>query len=240
MSAIKNMSLFIPHVFPNFDQKYVSEAFAKVGDVDRVDFVAKQDHTGKPFNAVYIHFKSWYNNKHSIEIQQNIANNGNAEFYHDDKWFWLLLPNTAKKHLPGDRKPRIDLGESKSVSINTPEKSTKELVCPNTPKKLILKREEHAVRAIPDYASKLPFMDDDLESEIRDQMDEIEAELDEIEALMEADDENLISVDKRYIQEIEKENMWLRGEVFRLRESLISMDKLLSFVDIGKVFKTEA
>jgi hypothetical protein len=43
MSAITNTSLFIPHVFPNFDKDYVAKAFDHCGEVERVDFVAKQD-----------------------------------------------------------------------------------------------------------------------------------------------------------------------------------------------------
>ena len=63
MSAVKNMSLFIPHVFPNFDQQYIAESFAEIGDVERVDLVAKLGRDGKTHNAVYIHFKKWYDNK---------------------------------------------------------------------------------------------------------------------------------------------------------------------------------
>ena len=47
------------------------------------------------------------------------------------EYYWIVLPNTAKKHVPGERKPRIDLGESNSVSVKniekTPVKSVKEL-----------------------------------------------------------------------------------------------------------------
>ena len=97
MSAIKNISLFVPHVFPNFTQKYVAESFADLGDVDRVDFVAKQDRDGKPYNAVYIHFKKWYNNGFAIKTQDDIERNGSVKFYHDEsEYYWIVLPNTAK------------------------------------------------------------------------------------------------------------------------------------------------
>jgi hypothetical protein len=80
MSAIKNMSLFVPHVFPNFTQKYVIEAFSEVGEVDSIDFVAKKDRNGKPYNAVHIHFKSWYDEGPANRIQDDIAKNGSIKF----------------------------------------------------------------------------------------------------------------------------------------------------------------
>jgi hypothetical protein len=241
MSAIKNISLFIPHVFPNFTQKYVTEAFAELGDVDRVDFVAKQDRDGKPYNAVYIHFKKWYNNWFAIKTQGDIERNGSVKFYHDEsQYYWIVLPNTAKKHIPGERKPRIDLGEAKSVSVKAIEKTPemkvkapalKHLITPKKPTYAQLVVEPVAVPPAKLEADipRLPSFDECLEllrASIEEWETEEEAQMAEIEAELEAEDENLISIDWRYVQTIEQENMYLHAEVAQLRMALINLDQM--------------
>jgi len=203
MSANKNISLFIPFVFPNFDQKYVTKAFAKIGNVDRVDFVAKQDRAGKTYNAVYVHFKEWYNNKLADHIwDQCFEKNEQTQYYHDNtEYFWIVLPNTAKKHVPGERKQRIGLGDANAINVKSAED-------PVTAK-LDNKIEEEC------------FEEDDMERE---------AELAEIEALMEQEkmeeDKDLISIDWRYVHMMEQENKWLHGEISQLRTALIKMDQM--------------
>ena len=236
MSAIDiNKSLFVPHVFPNFSQEYVADAFADVGEVDRVDFVAKRGRDGKPYNAAYIHFKSLYDNAVVERIQDEIYEYGSYHMYHEDsEFYWIVLPNKAKKHIPGERKPIIDLGEAKSVSVKSTEKSPEKppaKQCPGAPKKasyanviankpvptkLEVKFDEY-VQVIQDMQEAF---DEDLEaSEEAAQMAEIEAEL-------EAEDENLISIDWRYVKAIEEDNVWLHGEVAQLRLALINLDQM--------------
>lgn len=230
MSSIKNISLFVPHVFPNFTQKYVVEAFSELGDVNRVDFVAKQDRDGKLYNAAYIHFNRWYDNNASSVIHYNIETNGSVKFYHDDsQYYWIVLPNTAKKFIPGERKPRIDIGECKSVSAKTPEKTpdnlVKHAVCPDAPKK-------------PTYAqlvTKPEKLDTDFE-EYLDLLREPIGEWDVEEAIMseiEAEDKNLISIDHRYVRTIEEENMWLRAEVAQLRTAFVSLNQGSYYYGVG-------
>ena len=127
MSSIKNISLYIPHVFPNLDREFLTEQFSQVGDVDRIDMVLKQDKDGKSYNAVYVHFKKWFDDIETKEFQAEVLNpEQEARFYYDGPWYWIVLPNTAKKQVSGDRKPKIDLGGAKSISSNgykTPEKA---------------------------------------------------------------------------------------------------------------------
>lgn len=104
------MSLFIPFVFPNFDQNYVTQAFATVGDVNHVDFVAKLDRKGRHYNAAYIHFNYWHDNEINRVVQFNVSRNNLFKWYHDEsKYYWIVLPNHSKKYIPGERKPRITL-----------------------------------------------------------------------------------------------------------------------------------
>jgi len=228
MSAtIKNMSLFIPHVFPNFDQKYVSDAFSEIGDVNRVDFVLKQDRDGKMFNAAYVHFKRWNDIDYAAEIQDQIAEKGSVKFYHDEtQYYWIVLPNTTKKHVQFERKPRIDLGDSKTISVKdvetTPAKKLKELICPGAPKKPSYSQIASNIMIAPTLLEsqfdeeclellRAPIEEWDVEAS------ETEAQMAEIEAEMAAEDKNLISIDYRYVQSIEEENAWLHSEIAELR-----------------------
>lgn len=226
MSAIKNTSLFVPHVFPNFTQKYVATAFADIGEVDRVDFVAKQDRDGKSYNAAYIHFKKWHDHRFATETLSNIFDNGSTKFYHDDsEYYWIVLPNTAKKHVPGERKPRIDLGESNSISVKTiektPEKSVKEVSCPGAPKKPSYAQITNEVKDT-EFEESCVKLFDEFDAEASEEA----AQMEEIEAELEAEDENLVSIDWRYIQSVEQENFWLHGEIAQLRMALINLDQM--------------
>lgn len=278
MSTLENISLFVPHVFPNFDETYVANIFNLYGVVDHVDFVAKQDRNGKPFNSAYIHFKFWYDNTESRMLHRHILD-GKAEsrVYHDGPWYWIVLENKGKKHISGDRKPRIDLGDNaKSISLafTTPVKQV--------PEKPVLKRGEkidgtfHApgapiksyaqavdpayklttgwtdaqrqliaefdaissIRALDDlcaieaplsigpndYAKSFidPMEDAALDKEAKEML----AQMEEIDAELEAEDANLVSIDGRYVNELEVENLYLRNEVAQLRASLLNMDYL--------------
>jgi hypothetical protein len=118
MSSPAVMSLFIPHVFANFDANYIANAFRCVGDVERVDLVAKIDKQGKTYNSVYVHFTCWLNSYQALKIQKEIEQDGSSQFYYDKKWYWIVLPNTGKKHAGnGERKQTIQL-EDGVVSVN--------------------------------------------------------------------------------------------------------------------------
>ena len=219
------MSLFVPHVFANFDKEYVADAFSKFGDVDYIDFVARQDRVGAEYNAVYIHFKKWHDTPANIAFQNQKSN----RVYHDGPWYWIVLPNTAKKHVPGDRKPRIDLGESNSISVNTPEKSVKNTVCPVAPKKST-------------YTEKV--LEKPVTRNLNNDFEEFDAEekakMEEIEALMDAEEEHFVTIDSRYVATMEQENMWLRCEVHQLRQALVNLDQMYK-AEVAKVraFKIE-
>lgn len=225
MSARKNLSLFIPFVFPNFDQKYVANAFAKIGNVDRVDFVTKQDRSGKTYNAVYVHFNELANNKLADHIwEECFENNGKTEFYHDDtEYFWIVLPNTAKKHMPGERKPRICLGKSNAINVksteNTPEN---EPSYPKKPNYAEVTAEKTAKKLDVDFDEYIQMLHEPIE----EWDTERENQIAEIEAAMEEEDKHLISIDWRYVHMMEQENKWLHGEIAQLRMALINLDRI--------------
>ena len=310
MSSIENVSIFIPHVFPNFDEEYIVKNFEQYGNIDRVDFVAKQDRNGKDFNSVYVHFKFWLDTPENRGFQTHLLDDSvETHIYHDDtRWYWIALPNISKKHVSGDRKPRIDLGDSKSINS-----SSSSFI---TPEKLVLKRSE-TIRGPPKkpYLSAVDplagFTGDlqedfitDIESEMKTdedplagfagwlnfqpeetqtqyklpmakcisdyynidpdedamRMEEIEKEwanedteewtkedieewakvcedtimMEELEDGWLDDDAYLVSIDGRYLQELEGENMWLQNEVTQLRAAIVNLNYMYQ-VESAKV-----
>ena len=115
------MSLYIPHVFPNFDEQYIANVMKEMnyGIVDHVDLVSKIDKNGKRYNSAYVHFASWFSGTIVENFQAKVRDpNAEARIVHDDPWYWIVLENTAKKHEPGARKTRIDLMTS-NIEVET-------------------------------------------------------------------------------------------------------------------------
>ena len=112
--ALENMSVYIPHVFPNFTEEYIASVFENlnIGVVDHVDLVAKLDRQGNPYNAAYIHFKYWCSGPAAENMYYRIKDDTKeARIIHDDPWFWILLENKAKKYEPTARRPRIEIAD---------------------------------------------------------------------------------------------------------------------------------
>lgn len=265
MSALKSsvFSVYIPHVFPNFDKAYVSDVFRRYGEVSQVDFVAKQDKLGKDYNAVYVHFASLKGQSFKDQVEED-ATRGGLQVLHDNPWYWIVLPNKAKKHVPGDRKPRIDLGDAKAMSSSnatssgralldfiTPVKKSNSKKCPDAPVKNYAQAVNKKVGLTADVSqSQLDFMRD-IEAEAERlgvvapitigpndyediEVEQMYAEMDEIEALMDEEDANLVSIDWRYVQAVEQENWTLRAEMQQLRAALINLDQMYQ-VETAKV-----
>ena len=117
--SLENMSVYIPHIFTNFTDKYIASVFENlgIGMVDHVDLVAKMDKHGKHYNAAYIHFKYWYSGPAAEDMYNRIKDETQqARIVHDDPWFWILLENTAKKYEPAARKPCIDIAPGINIA----------------------------------------------------------------------------------------------------------------------------
>lgn len=106
------MSLFIPHVFINFDKQYIANVFERMcfGKIKNVDLVSKIDKNGNVYNAAYVHFDYWYSTVYTENFQARLLDpQKEARVMHDDPWYWVVLENTASKHLSGNRRQRINL-----------------------------------------------------------------------------------------------------------------------------------
>jgi hypothetical protein len=199
MNSVKNVSLFIPHVFPNFSKEYIANTLTKygIGEVENIDFVAKQDRNGKDFNSVFIYFKRWFNTQANYEFQLCLFDKEReARIYHDGMWYWIVLENTGKKYISGNRKTRIDLGGVNA--INTKKTYKDPSILSESMHKFI---EKCKIQSAPPNSNIF-----------NDWREEFEA----IDQYME-EQENFITIDGRYVKTIEEENARLRNEVSQLR-----------------------
>jgi hypothetical protein len=205
MSAMNNVSLYIPHVFANISKEEVINIFEslRIGKVSNIDFVNKISDQSQQYNAVYIHFEYWHDNVAARNFQERVLNpDKEARIVYDDPWYWIVLENKAKKHVSGDRKPRVvlDLQEEETDAAPAKQmmsnKDFSDLI--NKPVKKWPGQPIASGLSQP-IASGLQVTDD------ADIMEELEALMDEEEC------DHLITIDGRYVQEIEFENMSLRA-----------------------------
>lgn len=223
----QSLSLFIPKVFPNFDEKYIIDSVSHLGDVSRVDMVARYDKEGNTYNAVYIHFNCWNNTDECEEFQMRLlADDGTVHLYHNphERWYWVVLPNKAKKHTPGARKPRIDLGDVPSINMNMidfPVLTNNEAKFSQSKNTSDSKDNSKKISELFN-ATNGEVVSFDQEKNVEDEeASEIYSQMDEIEALLTAEDANLVSIDARYIATLEQENISLRQEnIFLMSEAL--------------------
>jgi len=220
MSTVKNVSLYIPHIFANYSKEDVGKVFddLNIGKVKNIDFVSKIGKDEKPFNAAYIHFDYWFDNSAAANFQERVLNpKKEAHLVYEDPWYWIVLENKARKFTPGERKVRIDLGEFPAISTSslTPLKAKEGNKCPDAPVKMMNRQVEV------NYATNLACEFQDEMKEYEEQA-QIDAEMDEIEAAMEEEDQNLITIDGRYVGTIEAENMELRNQLAYLHSLLVT------------------
>jgi len=112
MSQTTVMSLYIPHVFGNVTKELMIKTieFQGLGKVEKIDFVEKMGKNGKIYNTAFVHFEYWYDNISSVHFQERVKDaNKEARIVYKDPWFWVCFENTGKKHIPGERKERINL-----------------------------------------------------------------------------------------------------------------------------------
>ena len=216
-SVIENISLYIPHIFANYTKEDVAKVFDDqcIGNVKSIDFVSKMGKDGKVFNAAYVHFYEWYDNVIARNFHERVfGEEKEARIMYEDPWYWIVLENKARKHIPGERKQRIIL-DLPSMTY-TPAKKESIVYCPQAPVKSNEQRQtlQLAPGLLPlslDSAfSCVVFPEEDVTLEEMEWVEEIENQMDEVEAAMDEEEQYLESFDRRYIQAIEEENATFR------------------------------
>ena len=219
MSTMKNISLFIPHIFANYRKEDVIKVFEdkQIGKVNHIDYI-KKFNKGTDYYAAYIHFEYWYENAEAVKLNRDVLDTQKeARIMYEEPWYWIVLENKTPQKIntkSGDRKLRIDIKglSSSSVTISTP-KSDVELTCPNAP---IKQKQTVPFEYIEPVNLEGEFLDEDIA-----QMDR---ELDEIEECMIQEEEvNQISIDSRYVKAIEEENAEMREQIQYLHAQMYNL-----------------
>jgi len=135
MSQSTVMSLYIPCVFGHITKDYMIKTieFQGLGKVKNIDFVEKMGKNGKTYNSAFVHFEYWYDNIASLHFQERVKNpDKEARIVYRDPLFWACFENTTKKHIPGERKERIDLSDLNDLSkvFDFEEEKTEIVVLP--------------------------------------------------------------------------------------------------------------
>jgi len=107
-----NFSVFIPHMFPNIPKERIANAFEsnQLGLVKKIDLVSHIDKQGKKYNSAFIHFSHWYMSDSAMRFLQRVEDpSKEARLVYDDPWFWIVLPNTGTRVLPGERKKCLEI-----------------------------------------------------------------------------------------------------------------------------------
>ncbi len=88
--------LFLPHVFPQFDAKFIANVFQfkhNIGIVSRVDIVSKH----ATHNCVYVQFESAnLQLSHVRRLFESINNGEKATLIYQGKYYWNILKDTSK------------------------------------------------------------------------------------------------------------------------------------------------
>jgi hypothetical protein len=201
MSSVKNISLYIPHVFANFGKEDITTIMSKLGVVNNIDLVSRMGSDGKIYNAAYIHFDYWYENTFNSDLQQRVINpKKEARIMYDNPWYWIVLENKTKKFIPGNRKTKIDI-----EAFSTP----------NTPPLEIKKDNNYApmkaaMKAPMKSQMKAVKLDFDTSTE---EDEEIERFMEEMEEIEEENDKYITNIDVRYVKTIEDENIIMRNQL---------------------------
>lgn len=244
MSA-SSLNVFVPHVFPNFDEDYVTKAFSKIGVVDHMDFVSKQDRNGKLYNAVYIHFTSWHTNSTATKMRNALEAGEQSKLVYDTPWFWVVLPNKGQKWSTTDRKPRIDLDFIGAATDKPLEKPATDKPLETKTNKVTYAQiigdssSEEKKKVYPPPCARITrstniptFNEEQVEEIVVDEYDaeasEDVANMAEMEDAMDAlhPDTYLVSIDARYVQTLEQENWVLRNQVNELKQAIVLMKYL--------------
>jgi len=203
MTMNENISLYIPHVFTCFDKEYVANAFKHIGEVTTVDFVTKQHANGRQYNSVYVHFYQWYSTKVACDFYEKVMDESTqARLYHDNVWYWIVLPNHAKKHIPGERKQTLNLGNLSSISTKSVEMEEKEIE---------EKMEEKSIKV---------KVNDDNVDDIMEFEETVHKEMDDLETFIQNEDSHLIYIDGRYVQQLERDNLNMSEQMMEMSKQI--------------------
>lgn len=87
-------------MFSNIHEERIRHVFKtlNIGDVNKVDLVARTNKNGDTYNMAFIHFHGLYNTESAKTFKQDVENpDKQAKLVYEDPWFWLILPFEQKE-----------------------------------------------------------------------------------------------------------------------------------------------
>ena len=125
-------SIMIPRVFPNITERRVHAVFRtlQLGEIDHIDFVAREGRDGAKFNMVFVHFKRWFDTEDATAaLEQLRAGDEPLIIEYDTPWFWKAYLNKGTKREHKERPaPKIRFATPKLDDLTQfPEPTTKKL-----------------------------------------------------------------------------------------------------------------
>ena len=242
-SSIKNISLFIPHVFSNIGQNTMAEVFEHtIGKVNHIDFVAKQGKDGNHFNVAYIHFDFWHDTIVTRNLQERILNDAQvARVVYDDPWYWVVLENKSKKITTGTRKVCLDIGGLKPTDATSALKtclnigdfpalpSTRQpitpptsvaMVCPHAPPRKAHTKPSPLYTNLGDAFAAAARIQQEAETVCSTaDADQDQDEIDDwIEQELAAEEDDIIAISNQYVCMLEQDNNQQRHIIDELME----------------------
>jgi hypothetical protein len=224
MSAtLNNISLYIPRVFAGYSEKEIYDIIDEqgIGKLERVDLANYRiSSDGKTeICSAYIHFEFWYDTIVNRNFQSRVIDSeSEARIYTEGISYWIVLENKGRKFKPSERKPRIvidnptptsivEFSETASqfknyVPMEYTESETYAQV--NEIKRNVKEEEEFTAEEI-DLIHLIAEEEADEQAETYEQMDEIATYMDE-------DDNELVTIDGRYVKSLEEQVAELYAE----------------------------
>jgi len=212
---MQNISIFVPHVFSNYDADMVTSVFNRtnIGKIKQVDVVTKMTPAGKIYNTAYVHFEYWYDTIVARNFQSLVLDpKKEARINYNGEWYWVVLENKSKKVISGDRKPKIVL-DAPSITTHTSYEVEEQ---PN------VLQQTNVLKNMSDQ--EVQTETEDVQTEEFITMEDIE-QMEELDAYIEEEEQHLITIDSRYVDTLEQENLALRYELEMFKQSYYFADK---------------
>lgn len=211
MNPTNNTSIYIPHVYINYTKERLIDIFEnklRLGKIKNLDLVAKMGNNGKLYNAVYVYLEYWNDNETTRNLLSTLSEHEPTRLVYDTPWYWIVLKNThTTKPVLGERKKRIQL-ENTSIPNpppNTPLTQTEVVhIAPTKNKNHSSLELPKPVKLEPDFEEYVPSTMEEMmmttsDPDVLNFIETIDNELDAI------DPHSFITIDGRYVHELEKD-----------------------------------
>jgi len=132
MSVTNEISLCIPRVFVNIDEKRVRAVFEQLlGKIYRVDIIERTNEKGEKYKRVFVHFEYWYHTEEAQKAKARLEEGKELKIVYDDPWFWKVSINKVNTRprqkinlITKPPTPRIDF-ETDETNVTTSQQYEK-------------------------------------------------------------------------------------------------------------------